>query len=31
MRFYQISPSLTENIGELLKLRGSVMDWLAKI
>ncbi|CAG9426323.1 TPA: type II toxin-antitoxin system death-on-curing family toxin [Providencia alcalifaciens] len=31
MRFYQISPSLTENIGELLRLRGEVMDWLAKI
>ncbi|HBC7479008.1 MULTISPECIES: type II toxin-antitoxin system death-on-curing family toxin [Proteus] len=31
MRFYEISPSLTENIGELLLLRGEVMDWLAKI
>ncbi len=31
MRFYQISPSLTDNVGELLQLRGKVMDWLAKI
>ncbi|MEI2683827.1 type II toxin-antitoxin system death-on-curing family toxin [Erwinia aphidicola] len=31
MRFYQVSSGLTENIGELLKLRGSVLDWLAKI
>lgn len=31
MRFYQVSPSLTENIGELIKLRGAVLDWLAKI
>ncbi|HEG0622227.1 TPA: type II toxin-antitoxin system death-on-curing family toxin [Yersinia enterocolitica] len=31
MRFYQVSPSLTENIGDLIKLRGAVLDWLAKI
>lgn len=31
LRFYQVSPSLTENIGELIKLRGAVLDWLAKI
>jgi len=31
LRFYEASPSLTENIGELLKLRGKVLDWLAKI
>jgi death on curing protein len=30
-RFYQVSPGLTENIGELVKLRGAVLDWLAKI
>ncbi|WP_225182564.1 type II toxin-antitoxin system death-on-curing family toxin [Pectobacterium aroidearum] len=31
LRFYQVSPSLTSNIGNLLKLRGEVLDWLAKI
>lgn len=31
MRFYQVSTGLTENIGELVKLRGKVLDWLAKI
>ncbi|EAU1991791.1 TPA: type II toxin-antitoxin system death-on-curing family toxin [Escherichia coli] len=31
IRFYQLYSSLTENIGELLRLRGEVMDWLAKI
>ncbi|HDL7430027.1 TPA: type II toxin-antitoxin system death-on-curing family toxin [Yersinia enterocolitica] len=31
IRFYQLSSSLTENIGELLRLRGEVMNWLAKI
>lgn len=31
MRFYQVSTGLTENIGELVKLRGEVLDWLAKI
>ncbi|HIH4317874.1 TPA: type II toxin-antitoxin system death-on-curing family toxin [Morganella morganii] len=30
MRFYQASPSLTDNIGEFLRLRGEVMNWLAK-
>lgn len=31
LRFYQVSSGLTENIGELVKLRGAVLDWLAKI
>lgn len=31
MRFYQVSTGLTENIGELIMLRGAVLDWLAKI
>jgi death on curing protein len=31
LRFYQVSHGLTENIGELVKLRGAVLDWLAKI
>lgn len=31
MRFYQNGRGLTDNIGELLRLRGAVMDWLAKI
>lgn len=30
-RFYQNGRGLTDNIGELLRLRGAVMDWLAKI
>lgn len=30
-RFYQNGRGLTDNIGELLRLRGEVMDWLAKI
>lgn len=30
-RFYRNGQGLTDNIGELLKLRGEVMDWLAKI
>lgn len=30
-RFYQNGEGLTEKIGELLRLRGAVMDWLAKI
>ena len=30
-RFYQNGTGLTDNIGELLRLRGEVMDWLAKI
>ncbi|URL01216.1 type II toxin-antitoxin system death-on-curing family toxin [Avibacterium sp. 20-126] len=31
IRFYQNGHGLTDKIGELLKLRGKVMDWLAKI
>ncbi|WGE70655.1 type II toxin-antitoxin system death-on-curing family toxin [Actinobacillus equuli subsp. haemolyticus] len=31
VRFYQNGYGLTDKIGELLKLRGQVMDWLAKI
>lgn len=31
IRFYQNGYGLTNKIGELLKLRGQVMDWLAKI
>lgn len=30
-RFYLNNTGLTKNIGSLLKLRGAVMDWLAKI
>lgn len=31
VRFYQNCRGLTDNIGNLLRLRGAVMDWLAKI
>ncbi|OOF81763.1 type II toxin-antitoxin system death-on-curing family toxin [Rodentibacter caecimuris] len=31
VRFYQNGHGLTDKIGQMLKLRGKVMDWLAKI